>query len=195
MIIEKKVMKQIALKICAKVFDEMNKPLAVRRSKMTFYVRKKGYVLSQINTEAEVKRRKVELFSAIIDRPILDKFDLMDGEIFDIKQEVPELEKFWKIYEKIHMGYTEAAERREMLNHSNDPAMIAINLPQMEKRAQQFYLQFPDRNTLTDLFKYSCTHKLIGYKTVRSAITGKAIACWVFDKTGDELFEESNGQF
>ncbi|MEA4863358.1 MAG: hypothetical protein VB042_08635 [Victivallaceae bacterium] len=88
--IEKQAMDAIALRIVEKIFGKNSKPRIIKHRKTTFFVRKNGEILAQINMFAEMKRGRLDISTSIINRPSVDRYDLMDGEIFDMKQDFPE---------------------------------------------------------------------------------------------------------
>ncbi|MDD4818145.1 MAG: toprim domain-containing protein [Victivallaceae bacterium] len=95
----------------------------------------------------------------------------------------PALERFWEIYDYIHTARDSNGDDIEKLNHaSKRENLIAINMPEMTELAAQHRLNLPDPDELTTLFKGAKLHHLVGYKTVRSALNGRMIKCWVFER-------------
>nr|DAI44366.1 MAG TPA: Toprim-like [Caudoviricetes sp.] len=94
----------------------------------------------------------------------------------------PMLEQFWEVYEYLHERKLPGGGIQEMLNHSKDPALIAINLPHFQEQAANAKQNLPPAGELTSLFKTSQRHRCLGMKSVRSAIFEKTMTCWVFER-------------
>ncbi|MGE4301975.1 MAG: toprim domain-containing protein [Victivallaceae bacterium] len=105
----------------------------------------------------------------------------------------PRLERFWELYAYLHLERRTTGDEVEILNHSSKRNLIAINLPHMAQVAAEHRLQMPDTAELAVLFQSSRTRKLVGYKTVRSAITDKTTRCWVFENDPNDSIFASPG--
>jgi hypothetical protein len=89
------------------------------------------------------------------------------------------LEQFWEVYEYLHERNTTEGIQ-ELLNHSNDPKQIAINMPHFQEIAGAHRQNIASTSELLPLFKGCKRHQCLGVKPVRSAIFKKIIKCWVF---------------
>jgi len=101
------------------------------------------------------------------------------------------VQEFWERFEYID-SWDAAAPR---LNHSRNPAEIAVNLNHFQQLAAEMRLQVP---VLADLKKYlrgSRTRKFVDVKTVNSALylvnetdesKGRSVKCWVFQRGPNE---------
>ncbi|MPN04332.1 hypothetical protein SDC9_151569 [bioreactor metagenome] len=94
----------------------------------------------------------------------------------------PMLEQFWEVYEYLHERRGSDGVVQEMLNHSKDRRLIAINLPHFQEQAANARQNLPPACELTALFKASQRHRCLGMKSVRSAIFDKIMTCWVFEQ-------------
>ncbi|MBX6698669.1 toprim domain-containing protein [Pseudomonas aeruginosa] len=106
-----------------------------------------------------------------------------------ISSEPELLTKFWNIYHFLNERVVTITDQdgtreeiHETLNHSTDPALIAINLEhftQASKNAGQELL--PSTLLRRDLPK-SQTYAFIENKKVRSALEKRPLQCWIFQK-------------
>ena len=94
----------------------------------------------------------------------------------------PMLEQFWEVYDYLHERRGSDGLVQEMLNHSSDRRLIAINLPHFQEQAANARQNLPAACELTALFKSSQRHRCLGMKPVRSSIFNKIIKCWVFEQ-------------
>jgi len=97
--------------------------------------------------------------------------------------------RFWEIYEtfneKIGASDTDAilgyAATEQLINHSKDPDLIAINLPLFKKIAEENRQQI-DVDAMKALLVNSKRYKFLKQKKIGSAILGKVLHCWIFKK-------------
>lgn len=102
----------------------------------------------------------------------------------------PDVELFWEIYELLNVRtqkdpdyvFSEKLTEVEQLNHSADDQLIAINLVDFRKIAEQNHCRLPEINHLKTLLKNSTKYKFIDTKSIRSKIKEKSVFCWVFTK-------------
>ncbi len=107
--------------------------------------------------------------SSIIDwleklRPLKNSITIEHAE------ESKELKKFWERYEKYI----------SKINHSIDPALIAVNTGHFREIVMKEEKTFPSHNFLTRLFNENIGNGCLGHKTVRSKLFNKVIHCWIF---------------
>ena len=102
------------------------------------------------------------------------------ARIVRLSADHPIVEQFWDAF---HYLNEEAAFREEgRLNHSTDPAVIAISIPEFLSIAQRESMSF-HKNELLNLLPTSRRHKLICKNVSRkSRWTGKNIRRWEFMK-------------
>jgi hypothetical protein len=97
--------------------------------------------------------------------------------------------RFWEIYETFNekigandedstIGYIVT---RQLINHSRDSNLIAINLPLFKKMAEENRQQI-DVDAMKGLLVNSKRYKFVNQKKVDSAILGKIVHCWIFKK-------------
>lgn len=101
----------------------------------------------------------------------------------------PQLEQFWEVYEYLHTGMN-GGQEYERLNHSSDPALIAINLPHFQEMAAMAKQYLPSAMEITTLFRSSQRHRCLGLKAIRSAILNKTVKCWIFEKAENTIKNE-----
>lgn len=95
-----------------------------------------------------------------------------------VETDHPSVELFWERFDHIEMLDGVSAERP--IDHSLNPEVIAVNLPQFETRCGDLRLQLPCPMTeLKRLLKGSKARRFLAVKTVKSK-TGKSVTCWVF---------------
>jgi hypothetical protein len=70
---------------------------------------------------------------------------------------------------------------RQLINHSRDPNLIAINLPLFKKIAEENRQQI-DIDAMKALLVNSKRYKFVNQKKIGSAILGKVVHCWIFKK-------------
>lgn len=100
----------------------------------------------------------------------------------------PALEQFWQVYEYCHEAH-DGIHTKEILNHSGDPALIAINLPQFIEVAAAHRQQLPPVSDLTTLFKQSRIRPCRGMASVRSKLLNRVIRCWIFERGAEQGME------
>jgi len=93
----------------------------------------------------------------------------------------PVVEQFWEIYDYLHEGHSSDGHLTELLNHSGDASVIAINLPHFQTVAANARQNLPPMSELPSLLKASRRHRFIGQKSVRSILFNKIVSCWVFE--------------
>jgi hypothetical protein len=99
----------------------------------------------------------------------------------------PLVEQFWDIVE--YLNYARSKDEHgaavQMLNHSAEPAEIAISLPHMRELSRNFNMDVLPERELKRMLPTSRRHKFVRQGKVRSVIMGKIIHCWIFEnKTG-----------
>lgn len=91
----------------------------------------------------------------------------------------PELaEQFWQNINTLRLAKVE-------LNHSFDPAFVAISMNEYLQACSKHGIKEPHKPTLLKELKNSKRFKEANV-TVRSTITTKSIKCWVFNAVGGE---------
>ncbi|MEW5250763.1 toprim domain-containing protein [Microbulbifer sp. 2201CG32-9] len=106
----------------------------------------------------------------------------------------PEVQKFWEIYDYLNVRLVDDSQapaiyatdggkvEAQTLNHSKDPAWIAINLIHYKQQCELAKVDHPDINSLKKLLPHSRRYKFHGRKNVKSAIDNdRARFCWVFE--------------
>lgn len=84
---------------------------------------------------------------------------------------------FWEMFDHL------AAIRDADLNHSRDPAYIAISLVEFEEWAHKRGLRLPtDMTELKKHLRSSRWRKFVDVKTVNSLVTANSKKCWVFQR-------------
>jgi hypothetical protein len=97
----------------------------------------------------------------------------------------PIVQGFWETYELLNVQMRYASEgyagrEEEILNHSHDEGIIAINLKHFDQVCAEHKVE---RIPTAELKKYlsgSKTHKFLEQKNVKSKILQKTLWCWVF---------------
>lgn len=69
------------------------------------------------------------------------------------------------------------------INHAADPALIALNLPELAACAAAGRLAIPVDAALRRALHLSTTPAFLGRKTVRSCLIPGTVRCWVFRRT------------
>ncbi|MDO4643455.1 MAG: toprim domain-containing protein [Cardiobacteriaceae bacterium] len=92
----------------------------------------------------------------------------------------PIVSDFWDRVE-----YLESTGRN--VNHSNDPGLIAINLPHFEFCARSAGIQVSARTELNRFLDKSIRYEFIARRSVRSKITQKVIKCLIFKNQKGEV--------
>jgi len=91
-----------------------------------------------------------------------------------IASDHPIVDEFWDVYDFIGP---------DQLNHSRDPARIAINMPHLQKLAAQHGQGLPAPLDLKRHLKTSQSRPFVAIKAVNSGLgpfEGKTMKCWVF---------------
>lgn len=95
-----------------------------------------------------------------------------------IASDHPLVEEFWDLYDWIEEG---ALNLATILNHSKDPALIAINLPHFAEIAGARKGSCPPVSELKRVLKTSKSRKFLDWKAVDSAISNRTVKCWIFE--------------
>ncbi|HCL4124527.1 TPA: toprim domain-containing protein [Pseudomonas aeruginosa] len=106
-----------------------------------------------------------------------------------ISSEPELLTKFWNIYHYLNERVTTITDQdgtreeiHETLNHSTDPALIAINLEHFTQAAKQSGQELLPTTLLRRDLPQSKTYPFVGNAKVRSALEKRPLQCWVFRK-------------
>jgi prophage antirepressor-like protein len=83
------------------------------------------------------------------------------------------LDAFWA-------AVSELLAKGEELNHSVDPARLAISLPHLQRLATKHRVTLPNPALVRRSLRASEVPTFIDYRTVRSALFGGSVKCWVF---------------
>ncbi len=102
----------------------------------------------------------------------------------------PDIENFWSVYELINTKnekdqdrvYSPTFSDVQVLNHSIDEELIAVNLNEVAARAETHKHRLPLVKDLKRLLQHSTKYQFVGVKSVKSKITDKSKHCWVFRK-------------
>lgn len=94
-----------------------------------------------------------------------------------INADHPRVQEFWEIYD-----FIESKSAGDVLNHSRDDDLIAINLNDFIQKAENNRQQIPDMSELKKMLRTSRARKFLDYKAVNSIITSSSMKCWVFQK-------------
>lgn len=101
----------------------------------------------------------------------------------------PVLEQFWDTYHYINNQVIQISDEQgdrevpqQVLNHSLDKSLIAINLNDFIERCRSRGQESIPINDLKQLLPSSHRHAYVANKVIRSRITGKGIRCWIFKK-------------
>jgi hypothetical protein len=106
-----------------------------------------------------------------------------------ISSDHPAVAEFWEVYD-----YLESLSEDPVVDHSSDPAVIAINLNEFCERAAEHKQKLADVATLRDLLKESRSRKFLdSNKAVHSAVRAAfnhrnpvsqprptTVKCWTF---------------
>ncbi|ELN2578952.1 phage antirepressor N-terminal domain-containing protein [Enterobacter kobei] len=82
--------------------------------------------------------------------------------------------EFWDLYEMLENPF------RPKLNHSQLNNQIAIEPFSFREMCERQKLDFPDINQLREELHDRSRYPFHGFETVKSAITGEHLKCWVF---------------
>ncbi|MEH6649961.1 MAG: toprim domain-containing protein [Motiliproteus sp.] len=113
-------------------------------------------------------------------------FEMANGREDRLKSDNPVVEKFWEIYDLIHIRTANdndqyGAADQEQINHSSKEGQIAIHLIHFNQVCANRRVEQIPIDDLKKLLPDSRRHKFKGQKTVTSAIDGKSKWCWVFE--------------
>lgn len=96
------------------------------------------------------------------------------------KNDSPIMERFWQAFEHLHT-LTDETGKYVYLNHSKNPDLLAINMPELRRIASQYHVELPPDEDLFFQFRESKEYKFIDYKNVKSALKpDTSPKCWVF---------------
>lgn len=90
---------------------------------------------------------------------------------------------------------SELIAKGEEINHSHDPARLAVSLPHLQRLAEKHHLTLPKLSLLRRTLRGSETPLFIDYRTVNSGLFGGSVKCWVFAQEDDATQETGNGHF
>lgn len=109
-----------------------------------------------------------------------------------ISADHPAVAEFWEVFD-----YLENMDDDSSVNHSSDPALIAVNLNEIYEKASMHRQNLIEIRTLRALLRDSRTHKFLeSNKSTHSAIRARAaekndlydkpatVKCWVFRRGG-----------
>lgn len=91
----------------------------------------------------------------------------------DALPQPPVLDEFWEA-----LDWLEA--NGESFNHSHNPHLLAINMPQIMSLLDKHKIKTAPRTELTAAMRVSQAPKFESYGAVRSALTQSTVKCWVF---------------
>lgn len=93
-----------------------------------------------------------------------------------INSDHPYVQAFWEQFDHL-----DGNMKDEPIDHSRDPALIAVNLIEFEVRLARLGLRLPaDMTELKKLLRTSRKRRFVDVKTVNSKHTGASKKCWVF---------------
>ena len=111
-----------------------------------------------------------------------------------INADHPLVQEFWESFDYLNwlpVTGTTGPKEGPHLNHSRDPALIAVNLNEFVERAAMHRQQVPVLSELKKVLRTSKTRRFVDVKTVNSAIrikkddsdldVGRTVHCWVFE--------------
>lgn len=101
-----------------------------------------------------------------------------------INADHPHVQAFWEIFDHLDGKPLSVNGDRIELDHSRDPALIAVNLVEMESVMAKQGLRFPTASTseLKRLLRTSRVRKFVENKAVNSRLTPSTKKCWVFQR-------------
>lgn len=79
----------------------------------------------------------------------------------------------------------ELLAKGEEINHSVDPARLAVSLPHLQRLADKHDIALPAATLLRRCLRASEVPLFIDYRTIRSALFGGSVKCWVFAQEGE----------
>lgn len=102
----------------------------------------------------------------------------------------PDVVTFWETFELINFKterdpdyeYCRKEIEVEILNHSKDDQVIALNLTEVCQRADSLRYRIPLAKELKRLLTGSTSYRFLEVKPVKSKITEKTKHCWIFTK-------------
>ncbi|USI72692.1 toprim domain-containing protein [Sphingomonas morindae] len=117
----------------------------------------------------------------------VDEAKALIGAMLDERQRLaehdhPHVEQFWELFD--HLAASDPPETMTPLNHSGNPALIAVNLVQMEQRLAHAGLRLPGQGGMTEmkrLLKGGRVRKFVEYKAVKCSRSKKTVNCYVFE--------------
>nr|WP_317892058.1 toprim domain-containing protein [uncultured Sphingomonas sp.] len=91
----------------------------------------------------------------------------------------PHVEKFWENFDFIRSR--ESGEGATAINHSRDPAVLAISMPHFESRCADYRLSLPcTMAELKRLLPTSKARKFIAKNHSVNSVADKTVSCWTF---------------
>lgn len=91
------------------------------------------------------------------------------------------VQEFWETFDFLNDG-PGANPMADRLDHSRDPALIAVNLNQFAEQATDRRQQFPPMTELKQVLRTSKARKFVDVKAVNSCLSSKTVKCWVFER-------------
>lgn len=96
-----------------------------------------------------------------------------------INDDPPIVQEFWEVFDYIESRHDDDP----VLNHSRNEHEIAVNLNEFVAKADSFRQQIPDMREVKKHLRQSRHRQFVAANhTVNSAITGKSLKCWIFQR-------------
>ncbi len=115
-----------------------------------------------------------ETFIAVINEIIAMAIERQDA----INDDPPIVQEFWEVYD-----FIESKDDKPLLNHSRSDHEIAVNLNEFVAKADAFRQQIPDMREVKKHLRQSRQRQFLAANhSVNSALTGKSVKCWVFQR-------------
>lgn len=138
-------------------------------------------VLNQIERQRQYGIRKAlydDLVSLanVLNRDIPELEDIVgkEPEIGDPRLDSDEVYEFWDLFDMLENPAS------PKLNHSRDPDIIAIEPFEFRQYCKDKELEFPSLDVVRREMRTRSRFPFKGYREIESAITGKALRCWIF---------------
>jgi Toprim-like len=130
---------------------------------------------------------QVDKYADLVQSTLLERAKDRQARMSD---DHPDVVIFWEVYELINHAsdrdddykFAHPDTRPELLNHSADDQLIALNLTEVAQRADVHRYRLPLVKELKRLLRNSRKYRFIDVKTVKSKITEKPKHCWLFSK-------------
>ncbi|WP_313539708.1 toprim domain-containing protein [Sphingomonas sp.] len=166
------------------ILAEYRKAFAKRETALAMIegVRNGRLVKNHAQIAAMLDAMAATLLKPLPSRVVGEAHDLIGQMLLERQRSVetdhPSVELFWERFD--HIESLEDPRTERPIDHSLNPELIAINLPQFETRCADLRLQLPCLITeLKRLLKGSKARRFVDVKSVKSK-TGKTVTCWVF---------------